>query len=1831
MRALIILFVVGLCLFLLTRFRNATQESFANNMDQVMDLYCETNQQGKDDYKGPWDAVAVPKCESSVCTPETCYTLDQKQFGRRSYYWKPDFAPQMRSNIDTGSVCVTKHDASSNIYCDEKPDEGKCAQNIFNPIPDRQCCVWNSIQRKYVCSDYNHFLNDRGQCEFREVYGDGVTTEATCTSTYPRCDGSYLCPSGKTKYQTYDDNGECIGGTLADCDTCENELIRCDSFNPTTREWTSKKYKQMFGLKDDWSTLRECDYWEVNDMGAQNSYNVKPDICAQNSRPPVSEDTQFCTSLASKQNDAYLRSYVTYNQSYDSTGSNLVWINGSDEKEASYFDQSNLMCHPVCPTGTQQNETYIDPSGFYGSVGVSACAPCPEDQYYNETTSNCEYLNGCTDVRSNMVVPIGMADGRNYYNSNNTCEACGVNGFTASPYATACTNCDSGKEYYDSNVNLTACSDCEGDDKYISTDETDKRVCNTCPSSTDNRRSRIFWNGSNCELECKANAFGGGIYDNDNGSYPNCIEKCGEREYKSTSNTCETCPPGEINPYTNHERSNCEPCPKNEYQNGTYCSSCGRVGRSPGITAEAGASNKTECYITCDKTSSNIYWDGSSYPIQDCGRSPCVGWGGFVMSNIDVPSQESTNARFSSQIKIPKTYSEPAFGMGFCSNNPTSLKDWTCAGSQIDSGTESYCCGLDPTTKEITNGYCQCKQPLESPHTMVYNTRTDKCDIQCSSSNPVHGTYQKRGNNCDVICNSNYYRNGTECLPCPDGGYSAANRSYNRQGIGTCYKNKNTHTDICEGEGQILDASAPPSIYYNQSEYDQSYCRNVCPAGFDVVNTDARHTNITTYQYKLESQTDRDISCPVRYSGLSNVYSINLNTENKTDATSPYQPDSNYYKCQNETDNIKFGNYYSQKRAMCCPPDKEPDFIANRCKYRLNQYVFDSLHSRLHSGVHGYRKSTILSDTDTFTGGIHTTLSPAPDSIPRYVVNTSFNIGDEERITAMHSNLNNIDDEYVYRCEQRDAVINVDPSPTSDRFVCCPESLPLFKNNVCTVPCGTTGDPGITYRGKCFVEANVPDGQYVLESGNYIGKYSDVYGLGLGPQDLQSEKNCTIHVSIANGGTNSIYIDMFGDGSDTHNPLGLGFGTYTKLSTGGTMTYQPTLFVEMKSDGTGQFENNFMFVVSSSGDIWEENTYLYYHQIRSVGGIDYLSFFEFPRYNGQFNTQIPANAQIPMFSIPNYTDYVRENATPCPPASHERDRIGVDETGMVNTKYLWNPAHECKMQCKSSDISVSWNTTTQSYDQCPQKSFSPYWDRGSETPTKKTCVRQPGGVVPDWQDTPVGTCSNPVSMDTVSPDLKVECLVGSFDQSSRDCMRYDTYWVADRTSSTVSYDGDEVSRWFTMDITTKKQIQEKVSASSPSNLDLGSNNIYNCSSGSMQVTGQDICCETANDSVHFHSRQAYCCPSNEVYAHGVGCISSACGSGSILIGFSGSEKCFEKGTTVLPGYYPIKYTNSLYLQTNGSTISAEITTATFVNETGESFFNDGVRTSSINGFNYSLGGFYKDDSSNVVLVFISTDGNKYLINSSGVPIEIPSSKYVNADASQYYLDLSSAGSSCSTINNGNSLKTTTQYYITSTDECEYNCPTSCGRGTTYFGLSNLSPCGFRTDCEEQIVDDDDGVIITVKKTGVPCGTDCCDAQTSGDGTAAVTPNCDAGTYYNGSSCISCPANTWRSSNGQSTSSNDCSPCLDNKISPLGSSNSDACIFDAGGGVATITSNCDAGKYYDGSSCISCPATTYRSSSEPSSSSNDCTSCPLAVPYSSSGSRSSNDCYALSQD
>lgn len=1802
MRALIILFVVGLCLFLLTRFRKATpgfrkaKEPFANNdMDEVMDLYCETNQQGKDDYKGPWDAVSVPKCESSVCTPETCYTLDEKQFGTRSYYWKPEFAPQMRSNIDTGSVCVTKHDVSSNIYCDEKPDEGKCAQNIFNPIPDRKCCVWNSTERKYVCSDYNHFLNDRGQCEFREVYGAGVTTEGSCSSTYPRCDGSYLCPSGKTKYQTYDDNGECRGGTVADCENCEDQRYTCDTFDPDKREWTSTKYRQMFGLPDHWTTQRECDYWEVNDMGAQQSYNRKPDVCYSSTAPPKTGTTESCTSLASKRNDSYLRSYITYNQTYDSTGTNLIWTDGSDEQDSSYFHSSNLECHPVCPMGTVDNPYYMDPSGFYGSFPVSACAPCPENQYYNETTSNCHNLDGCDDVKSNMVVPRGeYEDGRRYYNANNTCEACGVNGFTSSRYATDCTNCDSGKEYYDSNVNLIACSECDGATNYI-TIENGKRVCNTCPSSTDRRGQSVVWDGSNCILECKPNAFGGGAYEN--GSYPNCVEKCGDGQYKSSSNTCETCPPGETNPYYDHEMSNCQPCPKNTYQEGTGCHPCGSVGtRMSGLdgkTSGEGASNKTECYVTCAENRSNIYWDGSSYPLEDCGRSACTGWGGFLMSNIDVP--QTTKARFGSKIRIPKAYSKPASGIGSCSNNVTSLSNWACRGTAIrDIHNNVYCCGVDSETKQVTDdGYCECIQNV-APHEKIYNTRTDKCDIECSSSNPSYGIYQKRGNEtCDIICNSNYYFDGTDCKSCPNGGYSSANRRYNRQGIGTCYKNKNTHSNICTGEGQILDTSAP--VYFNPSitDYDQSYCRNQCPAGFEIVNTDARHTNMTNYEYKLESETDRGISCPVRYSGISNLYSLDLNTENKTLATSPYQSDSNYYKCPNDIDNINFGNYYSQKRAMCCPPEKLPDFRTNRCKYSLNQYVFDSVHSRLHPGVHAYKKGTILSDTNTFTPS-YNTLSPYPDRINRYGIVRS---GGENSVEVINSNLNDISNEYVYRCEDTTGVVNVDPDSANVKLVCCPENLPHYQDGVCTVKCtGADNRQGITYNGRCFVEANTTTGKYVLGSGDFIAKYSEVYGLGIGPQERLSRQNCTLYIDIDQD-NNIVKVDIYNDGSTITRELGLSMSSPNILSTGGNWgRYQPTLFVEVLNN---ELQNNFMFIISSSGDIWHENTQLYYHVFRPIGGINYLSFIQFPKYNGKFNTQIPANVSVPTFTIENFAQYAENKKNDCPrdnEASDEKKRgiSGSTEEGLLELGpqyYLWDKSAECTLRCAKGNEVVHFNTTTNSYNSCPPQPYSPYWNEGGSTDTKRTCVRQAGGVVADWQDTPTGTCSNAGGMESASPDLKVQCLGTSvWDQSSLDCVRYDNYWVVDRTSSALSYDGDQPTTQYRMDTTIKKQVQEKVSASSPSNLDLGSNNLYVCSAG-VRVTGRDICCENDTDSVHFHDNgYTYCCRSNEKYIHGTGCVPSGCSTG-ILIGTSGSELCFSN-ITLRTGYYPVKFNNTqLYLQTN-NLISGDINNAVFVNDTGQSFFYNGMQQTTITGFNYRLDGFYKNSSNDVLLVF-NKNGNKYLINRSGIETQIPSSsKYVNADASEYYLDLN-PGSNCSSDDNGNSLKTTTQYYITSTDECEYNCPSTCDYDRTYFGSNNLSQCGFRTDCEEQIVDDY-GVIKTVIRSNVPCASNCCDSAAvaggAAAGLAAATSNCDPGTYYNGTSCSNCPAGTYRSTSTLSSNSQDCTPCDTGMYSGPGASNCSNCdgtVSEDKGSCrpTSATFNCPAGKFHNGTSCV----------------------------------------------
>jgi hypothetical protein len=722
------------------------------------------------------------------------------------------------------------------------------------------------------------------------------------------------------------------------------------------------------------------------------------------------------------------------------------------------------------------------------------------------------------------------------------------------------------------------------------------------------------------------------------------------------------------------------------------------------------------------------------------------------------------------------------------------------------------------------------------------------------------------------------------------------------------------------------------------------------------------------------------------------------------------------------------------------------------------------------------------------------------------------------------------------------------------------------------------------------VEADTTTGKYVLESGDFIAKYSDIYGLGIGPQERLSRQNCTLYIDIEQD-NNYVKVDIYNDGSTTTSFLGLLMSSPNILSTGGNwQEYQPTLFVEVVNGK--QLQNNFMFIISSSGDIWDENTQLYYHVFRPVGGINYLSFIQFPRYNGKFNTQIPANVSVPMFRIENFAQYAQSNRNDCPPDNRaERDINGSTETEVGPQYYLWDKSAECTLQCKSANEVVNFNTTTNSYNSCPPQPYEPYWDEGSRTTTKRTCVRQSGGVVEDWQQKPTGTCSNAGGMESASPDLKVECVGNDsvWDQNSLDCVRYDNYWVVDRTSSTISYDGDQPTTQYRMDTTIMKQVQEKVSASSPRpSTALGSNNIYDCSSG-FQVTGQEICCKNATDSVTNHNGYRYCCPSNEVYSHGVGCISSSCSTGILI-----SEECFQKYRNLPIGYYPLKYTStSSYLQRDGF-IKSDITNAIFVNNTGDAFFHNGSATSGIHGFNYNLDGFYQN-SSNTVLVF-NRNSKKYLISGSGVATEIPSSKYVNEDPRDYYLDLN-LGSDCSSNDNGNSLKNTTQYYITSTDECEYNCPSICDYDRTYFGSNNLSQCGLRTDCEEQIVDDY-GVIKTVIRSNVPCGTDCCEksklAAGGGQPLAAavsVTSNCPAGKYYDGASCTPCLDGTYRSNSG-----------------PSSNTSCETCPATVSADKKSCTSNCPAGQYYNLTSCTPCPSNTYRPSQGSSSNINDCIAC-----------------------
>ena len=1806
LRAIFIFFILAACCFFIVLYRKK-KEPFVANMDDVMNYYCEETQPGKDDYKGPWDRVASPKCVTSTCPLEDCWTLEPKNFGRRSsYYWKYENAPEMRSNAGTESnvsnVCITKHNTpnSNARRCGTKPDTGRCEQNIFNPTPDRKCCTWNNQEKRWGCSMYNYFLNSNNVCQFREVYGDNVMNEDDCTDQFPICStDTERCPDNSVIRETYNSNGECVWGT---CESCSNEgTDTCWTYDSATRTWNGKRYMRFFGIPFEGSTTRQCGWYEINEIGEQLTYLTRPDPCDSKPNDNIPNNEEICYDLQSTRTPdfAYLQDTISYNAAWDRTGSNIEWNTSTagyvpipHSNVETYFNTSNSNCYPSCPIGTSLTNSYRG-SGTFSDLGQRACVPCGSNQYY--TGSNCDIeenyvccqeLTGCSNVFEKMEITTITKGRTTYVSSNNTCSNCGPNGFTINKYDQACTYCDSGKNYYNTSTNR--CSVCDDSNQYIEV-ESNWRVCTTCPT-TQETNGNVYYDESqsNCKFQCIQGYQGGGVYSN--GAYPSCeeIAKCGVNEKKNfDSNSCEPCPPGYENPYYNHEMSNCTICPKDTYSSESGCTYCPayRITRTrsyTGKTSNPGASNVNQCYLECT-TESNIYYSNDKYDLELCGKSACDGPLDYWGSNIAAPPESSI--AFDSTKRIQKTYSKwnHNYGHGMCQadSKPDGLIPWdNCDGNTLLSN-DDYCCGPYANTKQLnsSNNYCEC-QPAPDPHSNQYRAVDGKCVIQCASV-PANSNFTYASNadlsDCYKVCKSNYYLSNDTCALCPDGGYSDPGST----NIRSCYKTKDTHGDdspnkICVTPSKKIDGNiGNRRVMYLSSNYDQQYCKNTCPGGFQSVSPTSRYTNMDKYVYR--GPTEVYGACP-SYEDVdnSNLYKIDLTSSGTaSNALASFDSNEDYYLCSNQ---VQFTRRSGNNFASCCESNQKYDFRNARCEDLHVRYVRTSFYE---PGKH--------TNTDVYERQEQTGPAPPTQFISDILPNNQHHIWPvykKNPIGAMSFSYSNIpgsnalssltgdsNDQYLYRC--RNSTDNINLFSQSGKFHCCPSNLPYIEpGGVCTVSCGNSSN-SITYNGKCYVEANLADGNYALIKGkNFVGKYSSTYGLGIGEQNNYPEQNCWLYFDIDQN-ENSISVQIWNPPPGSGDSKTLGYSTGMLVESG---SGYPTLYVELEPDSEESAQQKttlakFMFIISQKQDNnWNDSTNkIFYSYLVNLNGIRYLRFREFPRVGQQnkLNTNIPRNAEVPFFSILDFENYANDNAKECPPdkrgqsVGRARSNDGVDsletDYGLSNNMYLWDPSYECRLQCANAlnefgkPMMVHFNAGADQYDACPQQSYPAAWNNSASNDRQIECRFERGGTVPDYQIVPTRECAidtdaNKDSAQLVSADRKVLCINETvWSPLDQTCMYKTEYYDYDpgaqQTYDSINGDSNQIKYRMTVKPKMKYTWMGVDSNSAPAE---GNNTTdYECSIINGPSTASNdivtshtppICCAKSNDTVTNFNFNNYCCPNAESYIESVGCLPNTCVNGIFI-----KEKCFNAVQFRSGNYYPIKYENSNLLLNDDSVVSRvdNYNDVIQVNNTGKMFWEGTAATrTKPQTFSYNVAGFYSND--NKIILRLDNGGDKYLIDHSGQPFKIING-YINANESNFYLDLNTM-SGCPTSNlspdsKWNNIKNRNQKYVNTSNECVYYCPVDCGTDNTYTYSSNFDgQCPEKTCTKKEM--GADGVFKQVDYN-IPCSSNCC---TYDEGYVPLPTNWSSSDIVvSDQFSISCPTGTLKKVKPTSTSDSDYAP------------------------------------------------------------------------------------------
>ena len=1621
MRNIWILFVCAAILLIIALIpkKRLQKEGFVE-MDTVMDTYCKNKFLNKDEYDGPWDGRSSPECILSECPSESCYVV-KNNFLTGENVWTQSNVLKV---VDENGNCVTNHNGS-NMICDgSRPSTYNCGANVFGlgQSSDERCCAFDPATL-WTCKGYNNFLNENGQCEFRERYGTNTMRREDCKTTYPVCDAQRTCPDRSVKRQTYDSQGECA--ELEACDSCTPLTQKCYEFDPMHTDedgvkigrWYGQWYKQGFDKVNPTDSTLSCEYWSVNDKYQREltptgnerllgECNKDQFTSLEATKQCVSDITNF--KVKGTQGE-YEKIVSKYKHRYTKDGNDVEWIdpsnNAIDEKDI----PTGSHCEMACPRGTVSSEV----RNASGDV-VDGCSTCdPKNFYFDEEDSLCKKHETCANHQiqsfpSSSNVP--EDSNIKFYTSMATCSNCPVNHFNKDK-KNQCVGCIDGDKYY---TNGNACSVCSGRDQYIVTDgTTGKRTCARCPSPTNVSNGTVYRESGQCVYKCNDRYHGGGEYDDGTG-YPNCYPKCTQDNYFDTeTKTCSPCPAGQLLTINGlHNKTECDTCDNGEYlhYNGfirqKVCKPCPAARNGISVKNESNDTNDSnrnirKCYIECD-TNKKAYYDGSRYDVSRCDTEECNN--PTIRSYYTKPVSLSSTPEdgFEANQRLEKSYRKNSSGIGDCV--ATTPGSYRCPSSSEFRDNEDYfCCApLTNATVELgttpdgNNKYCKCKQKQPgTDHKTVY--KNGGCEQECASNDTTF-TYEINSSGlCEKRCADNYYMNTDTCDPCPDdGGKRAANTSGN-QSINTCYKDK---ADVTCDAGKRLDPSAPNKIFYSNRGYNE-YCMNECPSGFNKQSNSysSLQLNIDKYQYNTSNITYD--ACPVHDIAESSATNMMiLSSQNKDPMVqNTFDASTSYYQCQTDGDTM-----YKQEgstRSACCPSGEVG--------------VFDSYYSRCGVEKQYYSLTPdyqLSSSVNKFTRVTHTSDTNRPDQYDQDVTKRPLRYKNalNEIENVIQDQLTNKIHQTIYQCNKDHHVILENDNGD---FQCC--SLDLsdenrlkedigkepglieIRNNVCTVKCEQNGKKGITFNGNCYLEPDLDEGKYYVDSGDWTLK---MYSTGIGTGNPQSDFGEPVYgyFDITGGGQTNIFQVEKTDGIELNIMKSTSNGGYIRaVSNTGTQGIQGTILTK---DGELNGLRECLIILSDDGDVM--NGDIFYPTSQTFGGGFYFYFKKVPAGT----RTIPASEPIVFVSLSGWAEDARTKNNTCPTTPTVSPQYSLN-----TSTYQFGRKKDCNYNCQADDtIKKYYSPTLGDYHQCPKRTCPAVYKHDNTSSYMEVCTMTPQGQVGDHESCPTSDtpCNSGTWNEIVPNQKKIRCKSGyTYDLQSKKCIQTCPQTYTESVASTVkSIGGDNKNEYKYTTYSKIADAQETVYPDYGQTCPTGGITSDNatpseCSSGVVVAPppfpSNTICCSASNDNVTLHNGTYYCCPSNKEYNSTMDrCVQSS-GCDVILVDGT-NEECYTEYSPEHTTFIVLKngelyvnqkdynldssisttYDNQLILDVNNKKfITLKNREGAYVEDTNNEVWNE----------KYSLSKIYKLDDKilgdKILLVVNDTNGRECLVTYSG--------------------------------------------------------------------------------------------------------------------------------------------------------------------------------------------------------------------------------------------------------